>query len=176
VKFTPVPIRGVWLIDPEPVADDRGFFARTWCADELAAHGLEARIAQCSTSFNRRRGILRGMHYQADPHGEVKIVRCTRGAIWDVALDLRPDSPTFKRWFGAELTAGNRRALYIPRGFAHGLQTLADDTEVAYMISDPYVAEAGRGVRWNDAAFGIEWPIADPILSPRDAGYPDFTA
>ena len=174
MKFTPSPLDGVWVLDLERIEDDRGFFARTWCEEELRNQGLDGRLSQCSISWNRRRGTLRGMHYQADPHAETKIVRATRGGIFDVAVDLRKQSPTFRRWFGVELTAENRRALYVPPGCAHGFQTLSDDTEVLYMISVPYVAAAARGVRWNDAAFGIEWPIANPTLSPRDRDYPDF--
>src|SRR6185503_10166303 len=130
MRFTPPPLAGAYVIDVEPVSDERGLFARTWCRREMEARGLDAGLVQCSVSFNKRRGTLRGMHFQASPHEEAKIVRCTRGAIYDVALDMRPDSPTFKRWFAAELTQDNRRALYVPAGFAHGFQTLADDTEV----------------------------------------------
>jgi len=174
VKFTSSPLDGVWVLDLDRIEDDRGFFARTWCEEEFRNQGLHDRLAQCSISWNRRRGTLRGMHYQADTHAETKIVRATRGGIFDVAVDLREQSPTFRRWFGVELTAENRRALYVPPGCAHGFQTLSDDTEVLYMISVPYVASAARGVRWNDVAFGIEWPIANPTLSPRDRDYPDF--
>ncbi|HEX6040824.1 dTDP-4-dehydrorhamnose 3,5-epimerase [Longimicrobium sp.] len=173
--FVPTLLDGAWVVEPEPVEDERGFFARTWCADEFRARGLDPALAQCSVSFNRRRGTLRGMHFQAAPHAEAKLVRCTRGALWDVVVDLRPGSPTFTRWFGVELTADNHRALYVPQGFAHGFQTLADDTEVFYQISVPYAPGAGRGVRWDDPAFGIRWPHADArILSDRDRAYPDF--
>lgn len=174
--FTETALRGAFVIEPEPLADDRGFFARVWCAREFAAHGLETRIAQCSISLNTRRGTLRGMHYQERPYAEVKLVRCTRGAAFDVIIDLRPDSPTFLQHAAVELTADNRRMLYIPQGCAHGFQTLADDTEVLYQMSEFYAPSAGRGVRWNDPAFGIRWPIGDPILLERDRRYPDFRA
>ena len=168
MKFTPAKIADVWIVDMERHKDERGWFARTWCAEEFAKHGLNAMLSQCSASFNRRRGTLRGMHWQAAPHGETKLVRCTRGAMFDVALDLRRDSPTFRQWVGAELTAENGRALYIPEGCAHGFQTLADDTEVFYQISVPYDPASARGVRWDDPAFGIQWPLPDPILSAKD--------
>lgn len=177
VIFTATTIHDVVLIEPERLADDRGHFARTFDAEAFAARGLDARIAQCSTSFNRRAGTLRGMHYQADPHGEAKLVRCTRGAIFDVAVDLRRDSPSFGGWWGAQLSAENGAALFIPSGCAHGFQTLSDDTEIHYQISVPYVPGAGRGVRWDDPAFGIDWPPAPPegrTMSERDAAYPDF--
>jgi len=163
------------MIESEPVADERGLFARTWCQRELQAHGLESRLAQCSTSFNKHKGTLRGMHYQTPPFAETKIVRCTRGAIYDVIIDLRPQSPTYTRHFGAMLTADNRKSMYIPKGFAHGFQTLEDDTEVLYQMSAPHAPEHARGVRWDDPAFAIAWPPAERIMSARDAGYPDFT-
>jgi dTDP-4-dehydrorhamnose 3,5-epimerase len=169
-------LSGVFLIEPELRADDRGFFARVWCHEELMAHGLDTRIAQCSVSLNYKRGTIRGMHFQAPPHAETKLVRCTRGAIFDVALDLRPESPTYCKWFAAELTCENRRSLYIPVGFVHGFQTLTDDAEVCYQISPAFVPEAARGVRWNDPAFAIDWPIREGIiLSPRDASYVDYS-
>jgi dTDP-4-dehydrorhamnose 3,5-epimerase len=174
VIFTPTPLAGAFVIEPEPIPDARGLFARTWCQRELQAHGLESRLAQCSTSFNKRKGTLRGMHYQTAPFAETKIVRCTRGSMYDVIIDLRPESATFARHFGATLTADNRRAMYIPTGFAHGFQTLEDDTEVLYQISEFYSPEHSRGVRWNDPAFGIEWPAAERIMADRDRTYPDF--
>jgi dTDP-4-dehydrorhamnose 3,5-epimerase len=175
VVFTETKLRGVYVIEPERRADERGFFARTFCVDEFEAHGLDPRIAQCSTSFNRKRGTLRGMHYQAAPHAEVKVVRCTAGAIYDVAIDLRPDSPTFKQWVAAELTAENGRMLYMAEGLAHGFQTLVDDTEVYYQIGEFYHPESARGVRWDDPAFQVQWPLRDGrILSARDASYPDY--
>ncbi|MCS6771931.1 MAG: dTDP-4-dehydrorhamnose 3,5-epimerase [Kiritimatiellae bacterium] len=172
--FTPTHIPGVWIVDVEPREDPRGFFARTWCRDEFARHGLDARLVQCNISFNRSRHTLRGMHYQAPPHEEPKLVRCTRGRIWDVALDLRRDSPTYCRWVAIELSAENRRALFIPTGCAHGFLTLEDNSEVFYQMGEAYRPEAARGVRWNDPAFGIKWPTELPFLSEKDASYPDF--
>jgi dTDP-4-dehydrorhamnose 3,5-epimerase len=168
VIFTETELSGAYIVDPERAADERGYFARTFCADEFAAHGLETRFVQCSISFNPQKGTLRGLHYQAPPHQEVKVVRCTRGAIFDVAVDIRPDSSTFGRWTAAELTAGNGRALYIPQGFAHGFQTLSDDAEVYYEISARYVPESVRGVRWDDPELAITWPIPNPVLGERD--------
>ena len=172
--FTETALEGVFVVTPEPREDHRGFFARTWCQREFAAHGLEQRLVQCSVSFNRRRGTLRGMHYQAEPHAEAKLIRCTRGAIWDVALDLRPGSPSFRQHVAQELTGAHRVALYIPEGVAHGFQTLVDDTEVLYQMSEFYAPEAQRGVRFDDPAFAIPWPLPEPILLARDRTYPDF--
>jgi dTDP-4-dehydrorhamnose 3,5-epimerase len=172
VIFTELPLPGAYRIDPEPHADHRGFFARTWCAREFEARGLNPRLVQCNISFNARRGILRGMHFQAPPHAEAKLVRCTRGAIYDVLIDLRRDSPTFRRWAAVELTADNRRAVYVPEGFAHGFQTLEDRSDVFYQMSQFYHPESHRGVRWDDPAFGIAWPIAPPVLSAADSQYP----
>jgi dTDP-4-dehydrorhamnose 3,5-epimerase len=175
MKFTPTKIEGVWIIDLERHHDTRGWFARTWCAEEFAAHGLNFRLSQCSVSSNNQRGTLRGMHYQTAPHEETKMVRCLRGALVDVALDLRPESPTFKQWVGAELTADNGRALYIPEGCAHGFQTLLEHTEVHYSIGCTWHPQSARGVRWNDPCFAIEWPFPElAFLSERDAHYPDF--
>ena len=176
MKFTPTRIPGVMIVDVEPIEDDRGAFARSWCRDEFRAHGLVADVAQCSVSYNRRRGTLRGMHFQAAPHAEAKLVRCTRGAIHDVALDLRAESPSFRQWVAVDLDDRGRRALYIPAGCAHGFQTLTDDTEVFYQITPAFVEGAGRGVRWNDPAFDIAWPVSDPILSDRDRRFPDFAS
>lgn len=173
----PTSVSGVVLVETAPVADERGQFARTFDAAVFAAAGLDARVQQCSLSFNHRAGTLRGMHLQAEPHGEAKLVRCTRGAIFDVALDLRPDSPSYLKWVGVELSAGNALALYIPVGCAHGFQTLQDGSEVLYQISVAYEPGAARGVRWDDPAFGIAWPDPGPggrTMSERDAGYPDF--
>jgi dTDP-4-dehydrorhamnose 3,5-epimerase len=172
VIFNETALAGAFILDLERIEDERGFFARSFCAAELATRGLNAAVSQCSVSFNSRRGTLRGLHYQAAPHGEDKVVRCTAGAIFDVIVDIRAESATYLRWFGLELTAGNRRALYIPQGFAHGFITLTDDTEVLYMISVPYAAGFGRGLRWNDPAIGIRWPGEPKVLSERDAGYP----
>lgn len=174
MRFRETGLDGAWLVEPEPAEDERGLFARTWCEREFAQHGIVARFVQCSTSFNRLANTLRGMHYQAPPAEEEKLVRCTRGAIFDVIVDLRRDSATRLRWFGAELSADNRMALYIPKGFAHGFKTLADASEVYYEISAFYDPAVARGVRWNDPAFGIRWPGGEPILSERDRGYADF--
>ena len=171
--FHETKLKGVYIIEPEWLEDERGFFARTFCQEEFAAHGLNPRVVQCNISFNKKKGTLRGMHYQIAPHEEVKLVRCTRGAIYDVIIDLRPDLPTFKRWVAVELTADNRRMLYIPEGFAHGFQTLEDDTEVFYQMSESYHPECARGVRWDDSAFGIEWPLLDLTISAKDRSYPD---
>ncbi len=172
--FTETPIAGAWLVDIEPFHDERGFFARTFCAREFSKRGLSTLVAQCSISRNLRRGVLRGMHYQASPHEETKLVRCVGGAIYDVILDLRPASPTFRRWAAYELSAANARALYIPASVAHGFQALSDGAEVYYQISEFFHPESARGARWNDPAFGIEWPVLPPTLSERDASYPDF--
>jgi dTDP-4-dehydrorhamnose 3,5-epimerase len=173
MRFTETKVAGAFLIEPEPIADERGFFARTWCREEFTANGLNPELAQANISFNHRRGTLRGMHYQAAPHQEAKLVRCTRGAIFDVAVDLRPGSATYRAWVGAELTDANRAMLYVPEGCAHGFLTLADATEVAYQMSAPYAPAAARGVRWDDPAFGIEWPGEVLVINDRDRGYPD---
>jgi dTDP-4-dehydrorhamnose 3,5-epimerase len=172
--FLETSLKGAFIIEPEKHEDERGFFARTWCQREFATYRLKTRLAQCSISFSHKRGALRGMHYQAAPYEEVKLVRCTRGAIYDVVVDLRPDSPTFTRWVAVELTADNHRMLYVPEKFAHGFQTLEDNTEVFYQMSQFYAPEYARGVRWNDLAFGIQWPLAERIISERDHSYPDF--
>ena len=174
--FLPTPLVGAFVLELDKKTDHRGYFARTWCQRELEEKGLEASLAQCSVSYNAKRGTLRGMHWQAAPYGEVKIVRCSRGVIWDVIVDLRPDSPTYMMHFGVELTAESGRALYIPRGMAHGFVTLEDDTDVFYQMSEFYEPAAARGARWNDPAFAIEWPVTDPIIHPRDNSYPDFQA
>lgn len=175
VIFTETELRGAFVVEPERLEDERGFFARTWDRDEFAAHGLNPALVQCNISYNGRKGTVRGMHYQAAPRKEAKLVRCTRGAIYDVIVDLRPTSPTFKRWVAAELTAQNRRMLYVPEGFAHGFQTLEDGAEVFYQMSEYYHGECSRGVRWDDPAFGIAWPAsARRIISDKDRGYPDF--
>jgi dTDP-4-dehydrorhamnose 3,5-epimerase len=176
LRFEPLRLPGAFAIDRMPAEDERGFFARTWCAEEFAAHGLCTRLAQCSVSFNHRKGTLRGMHFQAAQHEEAKVVRCTRGAIYDVLLDLRPSSPTYRQWAAVELTEENGRQLYIPEGVAHGFQTLEDASEVFYHISEPYFPALARGVRWNDPAFAIEWPEDHRTISARDQQYPDFVA
>lgn len=172
--FTPTPIPGAFLIVPQPVEDQRGFFARTWCHQEFAARGLHPHLSQCSISFNTRKGTLRGMHFQDHPYPETKLVRCTKGALYDVVLDLRPQSPRFRQWHAVELTEQNHRMLYIPEGCAHGFQTLHDNTEVSYQISECYHPELSRGVRWNDRAFQIDWPLPEPIMSSKDRCYPDW--
>jgi dTDP-4-dehydrorhamnose 3,5-epimerase len=174
VIFTETALPGAFVIEPERLEDQRGFFARTWCARELETRGLDSRLAQCSISFNKRRGTLRGMHYQVPPAAETKLVRCTTGAICDVIIDLRPDSPTFTRHVAVILSAENRKTLYVPVGFAHGFQTLADDTEVFYQMSEFHAPEHARGVRWDDPAFGICWPEDERIITERDRTYPDF--
>ncbi|HET8629275.1 MAG TPA: dTDP-4-dehydrorhamnose 3,5-epimerase [Thermomicrobiales bacterium] len=174
MRFTQTALEGVYLIGVEPIEDERGFFARTWCRREFGQRGLVADFVQCNVSYNRARGTLRGMHYQAPPHEETKVVSCIRGAIYDVVVDLRPESPTYRRWIGAELTEHNRDALYVPAGCAHGFQTLADDSEVFYQISAYYAPEAARGVRWDDPAFGIRWPEPPRAMSERDRSYPDY--
>jgi len=173
--FTETELPGAFVLDLERREDDRGFFARAWCTNELGDHGLETRLVQANVSFNRRKGTLRGMHMQAAPHAEVKVIRATRGSVLDVIVDLRPDSPTYLGWTGVELSAENGRALYVPEGFAHGYQTLEDDTETFYLVSEFYAPDAERGVRWDDPAFGIEWPDPDgAILSEKDASWPDW--
>lgn len=171
MKFIETSLSGAFIIDIEPIEDERGSFARIFSRDEFMAKGLNAEVAQCSISFNLRRGTLRGMHYQAEPYGECKLVRCTSGAIFDVIVDLRPESAMYRRWFGTELTPANRRMLYIPEGVAHGFQTLADASEVAYQISELYRPTHARGVRFDDPAFGIEWPLPITVVSMRDREY-----
>jgi dTDP-4-dehydrorhamnose 3,5-epimerase len=173
VRFLPTRLPGAFVIEQERNADARGFFARTWCAQELRDHGLEPALAQCSVSFNERKGTLRGLHYQAPPFTEVKIVRCTRGALYDVAVDLRSDSPTFGQWVGVLLTENDGRALYVPRGCAHGFLSRADATEAEYQISTPYAPQAARGLRWDDPFFEVEWPGAVEVIAERDRNYPD---
>jgi dTDP-4-dehydrorhamnose 3,5-epimerase len=173
--FRETKLSAAFIIEPEKFEDDRGFFARSWSQREFEASGLDSHLAECNISFNKKKGTLRGMHYQASPHGQVKIVRCTMGSIYDIVIDLRNTSPTFKQWVGVELTATNRRMLYVPKDFAHGLQTLEDDTEVFYQMSSVFVPESGRGVRWDDPAFGIAWPEAERVIVARDRQYPDFS-
>ena len=169
MRFVSTSLAGVMILEPERHEDARGYFARTWCADELAAHGLDPSLSQCSVSFNQRWGTLRGLHYQVPPHAEVKLVRCLRGALFDVAVDLRPDSPTFRRHVGTELNPENGRALYIPRGFAHGFYTLTDSTEVEYFIGTPYHPASARGVRYDDPFLAVSWPGPVEVIAPRDA-------
>jgi dTDP-4-dehydrorhamnose 3,5-epimerase len=173
--FAETELPGAFVIDLERRGDERGFFARAWCEREFAEHGLETRVAQCNVSFNERRGTLRGLHYQVAPHSEVKVIRCTRGAVFDVIVDIRPESETYTRWIGVELSEENRRMLYVPEGFAHGYLTLADETETFYQVSVPYAPDAERGARWDDPAFGIEWPQSEGlVISEKDRAWPDF--
>lgn len=172
--FTETKLKGSFIIDVQRREDERGFFARSWCQDEFKEHGLNPRLVQCNISFNQKRGTLRGMHYQAAPFAEAKMVRCTMGAIYDVIIDLRPTSATFKQWVSVELTAENHRALYVPENFAHGFQTLLDDTEVFYQMSEFFHPECACGVRWDDPAFGIEGFSVPNIMSRQDGEYPDF--
>jgi dTDP-4-dehydrorhamnose 3,5-epimerase len=175
LTFRETKLRGAFVVEPEIFEDERGFFGRSFSAKEFEAHGMNPRMAECNISFNKKRHTIRGMHFQLDPHAQAKLVRCTRGAIYDVIIDLRPDSPTFKQWIGEELTADNRRMLYIPTGFAHGFQTLEDSTEICYQVSDSYAPATAGGVRWNDPAFAIRWPSIDGItINQRDQSYPDF--
>jgi dTDP-4-dehydrorhamnose 3,5-epimerase len=175
MKFIATPLEGTFVVESEAIVDERGVFARTYCAREFREHGLDPRLVQCSISQNSTRGTLRGMHYQCAPHREAKLVRCSMGAIYDVTLDLRPQSPSFKRWFGVELSADNRRAVYVPQGVAHGFLTLADASEVFYQMSEFFHPECAAGVRWNDPAFGIVWPEPANLIAARDQDYPDFT-
>jgi dTDP-4-dehydrorhamnose 3,5-epimerase len=174
MKFTQTKIPGAYLLEIEPITDERGFFARTFCSQEFAAHNLVTEFPQCNVSFSAKQGTIRGMHYQVAPYPETKLVRCTQGAVYDIILDLRPESPTFKQWVGMELTAENHQMFYIPAGCAHGLQTLADNTEVFYQMSAIYHPPAAKGVRWNDPSFGIELPLPVSIINERDRDYSDF--
>ena len=174
MKATPTAIAGALVLDPERLADERGFFARSWSREEMDSLGLVSRVEQCNISYNGRAGTVRGLHWQESPHAEVKIIRCTRGAIWDVFVDIRPGSPTRGRWGAVELTEENRLSLYLAEGIAHGFQTLADGSEVFYMISATYAAHAARGIRWNDPDLAIAWPRTMTVISERDAGLPTW--
>lgn len=173
--FTETHLKGAFIIEIEKLDDNRGFFARSWCRNEFNAHGLASSVVQANVSSNKKKGTLRGMHYQLAPHEETKLVRCTRGAIYDVIVDLRPASPTYARWVGVELTAENYRMLYVPENFAHGFQTLEDDTEVTYQVSQFYAPGSESGIRWDDPAFSIEWPIEVRVISDKDKRWPDYT-
>ncbi|SKA36280.1 dTDP-4-dehydrorhamnose 3,5-epimerase [Enhydrobacter aerosaccus] len=170
--FTKTKLEGVWVIDLDRHEDERGFFARSYCAEEFAQHGLPAHFVQCNISFNKARGTLRGLHFQDDPHPEGKLVRCVQGAIFDVAVDLRPHSQTYLTWVGYQLSADNGRALFIDEGFAHGFQTLEKNTAVFYQMTECFYGNLARGLRWNDPALGIQWPLTDPVISERDAAFP----
>lgn len=174
MKFTETKLKGAFIIEINKLEDDRGFFGRTWCKNEMKEHGLDTNICQTNISFNKVRGTLRGMHYQINPYQETKIIRCTRGAIFDVIIDLREDSPTFKQWFSIELTQDNYKMLYIPRNFAHGFITLHDNCEVAYLITQFYNPDAEAGIRWNDPMFNIKWPFEPSIISEKDKLHPYY--
>jgi dTDP-4-dehydrorhamnose 3,5-epimerase len=174
MKFIATPLAGAYIIEIEPIEDERGFFARSYCNKEFTKWGLNTNLVQCNISFNHKKGTLRGMHYQVAPHAEAKLVRCTRGEIYDVIIDLRPDSATFKQWVSIELTAENHFSIYIPEGFAHGFQTLTAVTEIFYQMSEFYHPESARGVRWNDPAFAIDWVLEPVMMSEKDQSYPDF--
>lgn len=174
MKFVETELAGAFVIRPEPVIDERGFFSRAFCRREFEQHGLNADVAQCNMSFNRNRGTLRGMHYQVRPHQEVKLVRCVAGSVYDVIVDLRRESRTYGKWLGVELNADNRNMVYVPAGFAHGYLTLSDNAEIFYQVSEFYSKAHERGLRWNDPAFGIEWPFTPTAISEKDRSFPDF--
>jgi len=175
IKFKETKLKGAFVIEPELFEDQRGFFARSFSRQEFLEQGLKGQFVEAGISFNLKKHTVRGMHYQAPPHAQAKLVRCTRGAAFDVMIDLRPDSPTYKDWFAAELSAANRLMLYIPEGFAHGFQTLEDETEIFYQLSEAYNPASERGVRWNDPAFNISWPMSEGVtIKDRDRTYPDF--
>ena len=174
MKFTETGLNGAYVIEIEKLTDERGFFARSYCRNEFKAQGLTAELVQANVSYNIKQGTLRGMHYQISPYEETKLVRCTRGAIFDAIIDLRPDSPTYKKWFGVELTAANYKMLYVPEKFGHGFQTLADDTEVTYQVSQFYTPGAEKGIRWDDPAIGIDWPIPVMVMSAKDKSWPIY--
>jgi dTDP-4-dehydrorhamnose 3,5-epimerase len=172
--FLETSLPGAYVIEVEKHEDERGFFARSWCAREFAAKGLDHHLVQCNVSFNKRKGTLRGLHYQVPPHAEAKLVRCTKGSLVDVIVDLRKDSPTFLKWFANDLTAANHRMLYIPKLFAHGFQTLEDDTEIFYQMTEFYEPAASKGLRWNDPRLSINWPVASRVMSQKDQAYPNL--
>ena len=174
MKFTETKLKGAYIIDLNKLEDDRGFFARAWCQKEFEEHGLNGRLSQANMSYNKRKGTLRGLHYQIAPYQEAKMVRCVRGALYDVIVDLRKDSPTYKQWIGVELTQDNHRMLYVPEDFGHAFITLVDDTVAFYQVSEFYTPGAERGLRWNDPALGIDWPMEPAVVSEKDANWPDF--
>jgi len=174
MKFTETELKGAYVIEIEKLTDERGFFARSWCRKEFEAHGLKSGVVQANVSYNIKKGTLRGMHYQITPYEETKLVRCTRGAIYDVIIDLRPDSVTYKKWFGIELTENNYKMLFVPEKFGHGFQALKDDTEVTYQVSQLYTPGAERGIRANDPVFNIDWPLEVKVISEKDKNWPDF--
>ncbi|GHA80244.1 dTDP-4-dehydrorhamnose 3,5-epimerase [Pontibacter akesuensis] len=172
--FTETKLKGAFILDVKRLEDERGFFGRSFCQNEFEEHGLSANVRQTNVSYNKKKGTLRGMHMQLAPNEESKLVRCTRGAIYDVIIDMRPDSETYKQWIGVELTADNYRMLFVPEGFAHGFITLEDNTDVTYQVTEFYTPGAERGIRWNDPAFNIEWPIEPVVISEKDQAHPDF--
>jgi dTDP-4-dehydrorhamnose 3,5-epimerase len=176
VIFQKTRLQGAYIIEPERLDDERGFFARTYCDREFKKHGIAFECVQSNISFNKRKGTLRGMHYELKPHAAAKLVRCTMGAIYDVIVDLRPGSPTYAHWVAAELTADSRKMLFVPEGFAHGFQSLVDNTEIAYLMSAAYFADSSAGIHWNDPKLGIEWPLAEPIMNVRDRALPRLDA
>lgn len=173
--FTETPLKGAFVLEIKKIEDDRGFFGRSWCKHELEEHGLNANMAQANTSFSKKKGTIRGMHFQANPYQETKLIRCVRGAIYDVIIDLRKNSPTFKQWFGVELTQDNYKMLYCPEDFAHGFVTLVDNSEVYYNVTAFYTPGAERGIKFNDSAFKIKWPVEPTIFSEKDLSHPDFS-
>ena len=175
MKFIETGLQGAVIVEIEKLQDQRGFFARTWCKREFEKYGLDASLVQANVSYNHRKGTLRGMHYQAEPYGETKLVRCTQGAICDVIIDLRPESPTYRKWVGVELTAENYRMLFVPKMFAHGFQTLVDDSVVTYQVGQFYTSGSERGIRYNDPAFGLRWPVEASVISDKDKSWPDFS-
>jgi len=176
MQFLPLDLNGAYVIELEKREDSRGFFARGFCKNEFGTYGLENCFVQCNVSWSEKKGTLRGMHYQSPPRDEVKVVRCTRGALYDVIVDLRPDSPTYCRWAAVELSEKSYKMIYVPKGFAHGYQTLEDNTESFYLVSEFYAPEFERGIRWDDPRFAIEWPLPEPILSEKDSTVPNFQA
>lgn len=175
MKFIETGLQGAVIVEIEKLQDQRGFFARTWCKREFEKYGLDATLVQANVSYNLRKGTLRGMHYQVEPYGETKLVRCTQGAICDVIIDLRPESPTYRKWVGVELTAENYRMLFVPQMFAHGFQTLVDDSVVTYQVGQFYTSGSERGIRYNDPAFGLRWPVEVSVISDKDKSWPDFS-
>jgi dTDP-4-dehydrorhamnose 3,5-epimerase len=174
VKFTETKLKGAFVVEIEKLSDERGFFARSWCRKEFEAHGLTSRVAQANVSYNLKKGTLRGMHYQIAPYQECKLIRCTRGAIYDVIIDLRPDSPTYKQWTAVELTADNYTMFFVPQDFAHGFQTLTDETEITYQVSQFYTSGSEKGIRFNDPTFNIQWPLDVSVISDKDRDWPNF--
>ena len=174
MEFTETKLKGAFTIEIKQLTDDRGFFGRSWCKREMEEHGLNGNVVQANTSFSKTRGTLRGMHYQKHPYEETKLVRCTKGALYDVIIDLRKESPTFLQWFGVELTADNYKMLYVPEGFAHGFITLEDNTEVTYLVTQFYTPGAEAGIRFDDKMFNIQWPLNVTVISEKDKSHPDF--